>query len=115
MEFILLIGYTIGVYVIGIRRGIGMMLDRHEDYSEDFQDMIDEIERSETAPKEKQKIMIRIEYDENEKYFFVHEDGTNKFMAHGKTWQEVEKRLKERYPNDKFGIDEDHAREIGII
>lgn len=116
MEFILLIGYTIGIYLLGIRNGIRTILENEIEYPDDVEDESAELQQQiiEETNKES-KIMIRIEYDEKEKYFFVHEEDTHKFMAHGKTWREVETRLKERFPGMKFGIDEDHAREIGIM
>lgn len=114
MEFILLIGYTIGVYYIGMRRGIRIVLEQEELESEMNEEYIEEFVPEQTEKKDT-KIMINIEYDENEGYFFVHEQNTQRFMAHGKTWQEVEERLKERFPGQLFGIDEDHAREIGML
>lgn len=116
MEYILLIGYTIGVYFIGLRRGVNMMMDTIEDNDEYDEELgIINPEAEKTEVKKNDKIMIRIDYDEKEEYFFVHEEGTHKFMAHGKTWQEVEERLKERFPGQVFSIDEDHAKEIGMI
>lgn len=113
MELILLIGYTIGVYFIGLRRGVGMMME-HDDHLEDLDEEFYEEQVVEQKSEDK-KIMIRIEYDEKEDYFFVHEEGTSKFMAHGRTWQEVEERLKDRFPGQLFTIDEDHAKEIGML
>lgn len=103
MEYFWLIVVAVAFYVIGVHNGIMSVLEEEEDYAPTEETIEDK------------KIMIRIDYDETDGYFFVHEQKTKQFMAHGKTWQEVEERLKLRFPGVKFSIDEDHAKEIGMI
>ena len=114
MEFILLIGYTIGVYLIGIKRGIQIYLEVEQPQEELYEEEYLE-EYSDTSTIDTSKIMIKIEYDDKEDLIFVYEKDTKKFMSHGKTWEEVELKLLERYPNKTFGIDEDNAKELGIL
>ena len=112
MEYILLIGYTVGVYLVGVRVGMTFVLKHHDEFVEEDELFDNSKQVNETIDT---KIMIHIEHSDVDGYFFVYEQDTKRFMAHGKTWQEVEVRLKERYPGSTFGINEEHAKEIGMI
>jgi hypothetical protein len=119
MEYILLIGYTIGIYQLGVFHGVSMFVDpepsedEEEEYYEDEEYDIQPVKRESELPSD--LMTIRFEYDEVEELFFVYEERTNKYLAHGPTTDSVEALLLERFPDKKFGINEEHAKELGML
>lgn len=47
---------------------------------------------------------ILIDIETHDDHIFVYNNDTGKYMAHGKTHEEVETKLKERFPDITFGI-----------
>lgn len=58
------------------------------------------------------KIAIKVEKMSNIWYVYKEEDGT--FMAQGNSWEEVTDRIAERYPEKRFIIDPDNAKQVGL-
>lgn len=58
---------------------------------------------------------IAIYIEEVDGHLFVYESGTNKFMAHGKTRQEMEDVLTERFPNTIFAATEENLLQVRFI
>jgi hydroxymethylpyrimidine pyrophosphatase-like HAD family hydrolase len=61
---------------------------------------------------ENRKIAIKVE--KNHGMWFVYKEEDGSFMAQGRSWEEVTDRMAERYPEKRFTIEPDNAKEVGL-
>ena len=104
MEILFFLVCFIVGYFLGMRRTI-KLFENGDLVLEPVEDMkfYDPRTGEETFPNK--HILIDIEAEDDT--IFVYNTETGKYMAHGKTHQEVEAILKERFPGVTFGISEE--------
>ena len=61
---------------------------------------------------ENRKIAIKVEKTHGTWFIYKQEDGS--FMAQGNSWEEVTDRMAERYPEKRFTIEPENAKEVGL-
>ena len=61
---------------------------------------------------ENKKIAITVEKNAGMWFIYKQEDGS--FMAQGDTWEEVTNRMAERFPEKRFIVDADNAKEVDL-
>ena len=77
--------------------------------------ILDELEYQEYEEEIDNIKQISIYIEEDNGHLFVYESGTNKFMAHGKTRQEMEDVLTARFPNTIFAATEENLLQVRFI
>lgn len=58
---------------------------------------------------------ILIDIESHDDYLFVYDAETGRYMAHGRTQQEVEEKLRSRFPDTIFGASEETLKNMGML
>jgi hypothetical protein len=75
--------------------------------------ILDEMEKQ--ADKELETELMQIKIEKYNDTLFVYELATDKFLAQGKTRDELEDNLTEMFPGKKFGATNENLREVGFL
>lgn len=84
---------------------------------EEYEEYDGEYDNGELAinPNKRSESHMAINIEWSDGYFFVYDKDTGKFMAHGKTRDEMEEALTDRFPDVLFAASEENLREVGFI
>lgn len=107
--FVAFIAFAIGYFysLYSLRK----LLADEEDGEYDETVYIDD----ETGEELNAKSHMSINIEQSDGYFFVYDKDTGKFMAHGKTRDEMEEALTDRFPDVLFAASEENLKEVGFI
>ena len=107
MELILLVVYTIIVWIGGAVSGWKAREEHAKQLTERF---IEQLQQS----SEEDASVIQINIEKHNNVFYVYDKETNEFMAQGSSKDEVETNLKKRYPGKSFGCAESNLSQTGF-
>jgi hypothetical protein len=107
MELILLVVYTIIVWIGGAVSGWKAREEHAKQLTERF---IEQLQQS----SEEDASVIQINIEKHNNVFYVYDKETNEFMAQGSSKDEVETNLKKRYPGKTFGCAESNLSQTGF-
>lgn len=107
MELILLVVYTIIVWIGGAVSGWKAREEHAKQLTERF---IEQLHQS----SEEDASVIQINIEKHNNVFYVYDKETNEFMAQGSSKDEVETNLKKRYPGKTFGCAESNLSQTGF-
>jgi hypothetical protein len=102
MEFLILTLVLVGVFFSGwkAREMLAMRT---------INALIAQAEESEANLK-----AIKVKVEKHSDQFFVHREDDGTFMAQGKNMDELDKALRNRFPDTRFLIQEDNLKELGL-
>ena len=109
MEYIVLAGIVILVYLVGAVHGWNL----RERHARRILNMFAEQVKEHIETESQNLTHIIIEKHNNT--FFVYDKETNRFMAQGNSRDEVEGVLKSRYPDTRFACSEKILHEVGFL
>lgn len=106
MELGLVLIFCIGIFIIGAAYG----WDLREKYAKHLLDkLVTHIE------SEVQEDMLHIIIEKHNEMFYVYDRQTKTFMAQGKSKEELENVLHDKYPNKRFACPESVLKEVGFL
>jgi hypothetical protein len=109
MEIIVLVVFAILIFIFGA--GYGWEL--RERYAKRMIDKL--VSNIESEVKKVEAHLFHISIEKYEDAIYVYEKETSKFIARGNSQEELEKILKEKYPNKKFACSEDQLKAVGFL
>lgn len=105
--FVLVLALIFFAYVIGLNVGY-----RAKEYDMAIEDLLlDEEESSVSEIKTELELLI----EKHDGLYFVYDAASSKFLAHGKTKEQIETVLVSRFPNVQFSATEENLREVGFL
>ena len=106
MELILLVVYTVIVWIGGAVSGWKAREEHARQITEKFIDHLQQSQEDDDT--------IQITIEKHNDVFYVYDRQTNEFMAQGSSKDEVENNLRKRYPGKSFGCSESNLSQTGF-